>query len=1683
MADDDLPDAPWANQQQDNDLPDAPWANQSSPEDSSTGGAFVRGAAHGAIPAAGGVLAGIGTGAALGTMGAGPVGTLVGGLAGGIVAGGALEKGEDWLLDKMGWRDKAQEQADQEQHPTARMLGEMAPAALSLHPSGSLMQRGVGAAVGGVASAATDLLQNGEVDPSNVLMGAGMGAAFPSVNRLGAAAERAGQRAGVAMGGKGAVPGAPPAEAPSRDLKLTEDQYTEAEPTASTNPTELAAAQDTLSKLDPSDPMRAHVESYIDELSKAPKQADGQATPSTPPTVARGVAESRPAPSQDPTISGNEGGAPMLQRVAARTSDPTRDYRKLTPDQEDMRGGSAWGASDEDVQSTVISTDAMHPDIAAALKPDEPQSTFQQKTVQPGQPTTQPASEQGFPAEGAAPPSAPVETGLPQAPATNPQQLVQQATQQAMRRPIVETPMPSGANSSKDMNGPVYVDPSVPVPLRRPVAVHETVEQTLMAQGMKYPQAHEIATKAEEDAVRAAGMDVAKYREQWKGILANVERQPYDPSRAPQDMHVDPEQAIGHYAPRQAGAPAPEGHIETGITAAVTAVRNKLTAVGFNKALAAFDALSPAIQAEEAPKFMALTENTRAPRKTEGGVGYRSKEHKARIEGSTSAVTQAVGELKPSSLSLERTPDNKAAIREHAEDLYERAKELYNGKDPVKYVKGDETSGYVPTDPSPAHNLVIRARKVATNAKATWATLEDYVHAVALNGETGKNVDAGIAMSRRPDVDVVGSTAGDKGRETFEPVPDVAAGKDNSYVEDQNRLRDYVNELSPADYATLSKEHDVGAELDEPADPAEVLGNFKQTLAAAGGRRPGKIELVPAEDVEGGKKTRITSAADLDRFAPTEEGAKASEGKSLKGSPEFEALAAKYGNAKAPDRTGMLENALNTARGFVENEAGGAQVPKFIQDFFTPRPYDPESPHRDAQITKFLDYAPTWFRQRSNQIATNKGWIESNGRAAAAHGLTQDELKQVRDAYDHKTERSLPGKLYDFAKDTYEPILAKVDSTYQDLVDLNKSLNLGLDLEDPHLGFDTRHTPHQRVGEDISDKQNVNVVTGKSLGLWSPATETRNFVTLYDQASGNKLVMHREDGKFSIVQNGSVRPLTKLPSTFTGKIGDTLPLFSGGKKATFVVDHAAADEVEAATKNAAKPEDRVEYEKNPIEVASNRLNQLQTIKANIETLQKFKDDPLWTEKLTTTDKDVARDRGWDIITSKHPDFEKRGGKDLYMPRNVRWMVDDAFRQGFGNDDANFLSRWGSGLARVFMTFGSPIHVANIATNAIIGRGFDNITPKGIRALGITGVRAFKAVNDAGNSKDYGDFLRAGGRPQFINTLTNDLIPNIRERMGGDMGKDPSKWDPIAKIWGVSTPDLARAVENFSTKEMWRMGDMFTMQKFLENRDFKGMSPEDAAADAHKFLPAYDLPSTVGTRGNVGRFLSQFLADPRTSLFGRYHMDLLRAYAHTTRDVVGPDRTPQERLKGIGQLLVAGGLMYVAYPGLDKLAQSISGNPDAEVGRRGVLSIPDAMAKMGKGDADYQRLAANLFTPSIPLHMGMQALTNTTWNRKPIVQPMPLNSTRNVAKAGAQAADWTAQNLVPPYGNVAGDLTKGKSVADTAGKFAAGMVGVRLPSDKSRNFTAHEEQINNRVMKGREKNPQGPLEWLANTYGR
>jgi hypothetical protein len=373
-------------------------------------------------------------------------------------------KGQDWVLDKLGLRehlglDPEQRAADAAQHPIAEFAGDVLPALLTMRPdaAATMGARALSGAVLGGSEAAQEYANNGELSPGRIAASAAAGAVLPNMRKPSSMiADYMLKRGAVAPKGTGTgVPQAPASENENIGGRT---------PTPGADEADISIANDLT-------------------------------------TTSRGVAAENP-PAPEITGAGNPVGAPMVAREAAAPSDPTRDYRK------DGTGATAKDKIETAPTKDGVTVSEERPaDITAALSPMEraqptpPESEdippFLQRTetglAQPG-PLNAPAKPAGqqeqahvqtgiAEAAGGGQPSAPqANPGVkqqPQVPAqpepggtaepsgnTLPTEIdhpiIQQAIQLAMRRPIVEQPMPSIANSSRNPKGPVVVDPTVP---------------------------------------------------------------------------------------------------------------------------------------------------------------------------------------------------------------------------------------------------------------------------------------------------------------------------------------------------------------------------------------------------------------------------------------------------------------------------------------------------------------------------------------------------------------------------------------------------------------------------------------------------------------------------------------------------------------------------------------------------------------------------------------------------------------------------------------------------------------------------------------------------------------------------------------------------------------------------------------------------------------------------------------------------------------------------------------------------------------------------------------------------------------------------------------------------------------------------------------------------------------------
>jgi hypothetical protein len=216
-----------------------PWDDY-KPESSAVG-SFARGAVEGALPAAAGIpgaFAGAEAGAALGALGgpAAPLTVPLGGVLGGLAGayGGAKIAGDvqDWFLDKLGLLDREQRAADEEQHPYARMAGNLAPNLLAFQPAkvaSTLASRVIPGAIGAGLEGAQEASADQELDPVKMAMAAGAMALLNKPTKLGEALGGAGTRGAQAIMRRAGRPDMQPEQAPMKALPAPPDFTTSVE--------------------------------------------------------------------------------------------------------------------------------------------------------------------------------------------------------------------------------------------------------------------------------------------------------------------------------------------------------------------------------------------------------------------------------------------------------------------------------------------------------------------------------------------------------------------------------------------------------------------------------------------------------------------------------------------------------------------------------------------------------------------------------------------------------------------------------------------------------------------------------------------------------------------------------------------------------------------------------------------------------------------------------------------------------------------------------------------------------------------------------------------------------------------------------------------------------------------------------------------------------------------------------------------------------------------------------------------------------------------------------------------------------------------------------------------------------------------------------------------------------------
>jgi hypothetical protein len=1654
--------------------PDDDWAAVPPDGDWSTAGSFAAGAAKGAIPTTTGLAAGLAAGAA-----ATPLLTPVGGILVGLGVGAGTSwlagMGQDKVLAALRL-DKPLAEAEHA-HPYMFFGGEAASSAALLKVPGSLMQRGVGAAIGGAAEGINEAIQ-GEFDPGKLGIAAGTGFALPTPNKLGSKLIAAGEQVPGRFGYRGGNKGG---ENPNPDLKEV--------------PLAEGEAPDIVYEPAPQEA----------DLTVANKQPD----------VAGGVSTPQP-PAPEVTGAGNPEGAPMLAREGAKPGDPERNYGKE----------SRPSVSNEGV---VQKGSPVSQEVAQALTEREPASTEREPALQQPSPAAEvPAAREAAPTNdnvgemyGITPGSAEWHEAVH---GGEPRNVAEEATQRwGLPHPDAPPPTPE----SKVIELPQSTKPYRTDPEALPPGHVELVPEPSIGAVRERPAREPLELVPEHTITeRPAPEPPVK-----TGLT---------PAEIKANRPLTPEERKDFKAHRQAFIDSGHSDMLTKLDAMPGSERQKYYRLrnGYNELEAQAKAAREGKPVEEAvPEAPPIYRNRiETPRKKlSTGATAASAEDAARKQQALDNYKKIFDELGPKSergKSIDPTDKARMAdTRAYVRETWEQAKEIMGGDPFAKLSKvyvpdkrgdGGEVDQHVQWLRGLRHAAIGRSgyKDFAAIHKAPEIATEDRATGrVAADIARGQRVPeaAGEAMTA-----VEASTP----RETFEPMAPWKdrTGKpaaDQTFVTQSNELRQWANDLSPRDYDVLAGQYKetLRPSILDADNPNEVLAEMMDVLKKSGRREtvPGKtptgeitseVEL-PAKKVDlpelprTGGKVDLTSeygrrlAAQYNAEAAKEKPLTKAEQLALSEAKERGLTeAAKRTEDRAPVDATNPKVVWEKAAGFLKDEQGGVKFPAIAGQLWA-RFRNPANPSTPGASQAAKDYAADLsdkFRRLLGDTLHRKLNIQANMHAAIADAErlkidTPYMQRKIALAEQHGKIGALPKEVRDWYERYVVPIREQAKDVMREMKDLNDTERLGWDIPHLNLVSSIAYQPRYQVGRQGFDAKMDTAAFdpwgGRTLSGWSPNLMDRKWFSLEQQGGLGRIVFEQIDPDTIRLWRGN-QPTVKIktPASFDGKLGDVLELNVKGKPTKFTVDQASTLEINNATKG------QVKFHENALWAWSRMADDMahaleqQKLFLGIKGSKEF-------QALATTDRDVARDRGYSTAKTHLPDFVTEGPnkKDVYLPDAVRWALDDYHRPGFGvtSEGLERLRNFNIAMLKVFNTNAPLVHVLNELNLFTVGRGGKWLNP-------VANWNMVKDIGTAVKSVNAQDALQremrnAGVNPLLATTKVHNMFKRAADQMGLEIKRDWRLWDAPFKPWGIKATEAGDHLYRLSSDVTWRLSDYLTTLRYMEERR-GGWAPEDAAKRVNKFMSDYQLDTTV----MGSRVLQQILADPATTSFGRYKAGVWRSLAHMTKDLVKGDPMLREqagkagfgsamselkaRQEAMGQLMAVGVLATLVGPALDAALGKATGDENAEFRSRGVNAPVHAALKFK--EKGVQGLISHAWTPSPAINAVSELKDNKTFSGKEIVPTGNLPGI--IPEAAVNVGEYVAQTAIPPYATVSKTYSRPEgSVGKAVGNLALEQIGADIKSDAAVKRENQIERVINRGAKDRFKHPRGILPDLFNRF--
>lgn len=526
-------------------------------------------------------------------------------------------------------------------------------------------------------------------------------------------------------------------------------------------------------------------------------------------------------------------------------------------------------------------------------------------------------------------------------------------------------------------------------------------------------------------------------------------------------------------------------------------------------------------------------------------------------------------------------------------------------------------------------------------------------------------------------------------------------------------------------------------------------------------------------------------------------------------------------------------------------------------------------------------------------------------------------------------------------------------------------------------------------------------VKGKSISTFASATKGRSFFAV-ETPEGRKVVYVDADGQIFNAER-QPHPSNNPPIGFVEK--GTKP--GAGVDAEIMgkptpLQTAKIPEIEAATKGG------IEYHKNLLATRVTNLMQLRRARRNVEMIDKWKQDPEFNEHVAWKGSEETP-QNFRSVDNLPREFE--GAK--FSPELAEQLED--FLPRIKNDDALSKVEKLGRFTRASIFFWPVTHMANISYQYGMSKGLAGLAtklPSTVKNIA-AGFRAVVTQN-----KEYMKYLGEGASLPYANEVARQFPDELRRAMTGELTRNPQGMARIAQAFGYGNPiEMVKNIYKLSNKALWSYGDAMAIAR-IKDLEKTGLSTKEAIKEAERVMPSYRVPSRVAGQ----RWLSQGLQNPLTAEFGRYQYNILNSFA----EVWGKIKDPATRAKGLDQAAFVAFMAAVGYPLLDKLAQKVTSNPNAEFKKSGAGKVLQNALDVPGGKKNVRQAVMSSASPGM-LTAPLEGLMNTNlYTGGKIYNDRDLQQ-GNLGRVGADLAGFAAGQVGPLQSAQA--AAAGKSDAD------------------------------------------------------